>query len=383
MQALEKGAAYAVVDEETGSNDSRLLRVANVLESLQLLAKYHRQQFAIPFLAITGSNGKTTTKELISAVLSTGFTTYFTQGNLNNHIGVPLTLLSIAPDAEIAVIEMGANHLKEIEGYCNIAAPTHGIITNCGKAHLEGFGSEEGVRRGKGELYDYLRQHRGTAFVYADHNYLVNMANGIETIETYGTQQGNVVGRLLQSEFFLRVEVNLANQIEIINTHLVGGYNLPNVLCAVAVGQHFKVPLSKIKAAIEHYVPGNSRSQMTMQGTNKIILDAYNANPSSMEVAIENLAKEKVDKKVLMLGAMMELGSDSIAEHQKIIDFAGQYKWSDIVLVGGDFKNINHGYTYFSTAAEAAKWFKAQKFENACILVKGSRSIKMEQIVAL
>ena len=380
LKAIESGAAYAIVDAEILNEDGRILKVDNVLESLQLLAKTHREQFDIPFIAITGSNGKTTTKELVSTVLASHYKTYTTKGNLNNHIGIPLTLLQVKEDAEMAVIEMGANHQKEIEGYCKYTEPTHGIITNCGKAHLEGFGGVEGVRKGKGELFDYLCENDGTAFIFSDYDYLQEMSKGIENIITYGTANAFVTGKALPSETFLQVEVNDKESRKIIQTQLVGDYNLPNVLCAVAVGKHFGVPFEKIVEAIEGYQPGNSRSQMLVKRSNHIILDAYNANPTSMRLAIENIAKIKSGSKVLMLGGMMELGEESIDEHQNIIEVIKKYDWTKVILVGGDFAKINHPFLYFHNALEAASWSRQQNFENTYFLIKGSRSIKMEII---
>jgi UDP-N-acetylmuramoyl-tripeptide--D-alanyl-D-alanine ligase len=381
MQALESGASIAVIDEEVNSNDERLFKVTDVLATLQALAKHHRQQFNIPFIAITGSNGKTTTKELVSTVLATHFKTYTTQGNLNNHIGVPLTLLSIKQDAEMAVIEMGANHQKEIESYCQYTLPTHGIITNCGKAHLEGFGGVEGVKKGKGELFDFLRNNNGTAFVYWDFDYLQQMSNGVETIIKYGTKEGTVIGNVKESNPLLSVDIKNDSDIQLIQTNLVGDYNLSNVLTAVIVGKHFGVPAGKIKSAIENYVPSNSRSQLIEKGTNRIILDAYNANPSSMKLAIENFAKINSSNKILMLGGMMELGEESAAEHHAIIDLINQYNWKKVVLVGGDFSKISHHHLYFENSSLAADWFAKQDFSDCNILVKGSRSMKMEKVI--
>jgi UDP-N-acetylmuramoyl-tripeptide--D-alanyl-D-alanine ligase len=381
LQALESGASIAVIDEEVDSVDERLFKVTEVLATLQALAKHHRQQFNIPVIAITGSNGKTTTKELISTVLATHFKTYTTQGNLNNHIGVPLTLLSIKQDAEMAVIEMGANHQKEIESYCQYTLPTHGIITNCGKAHLEGFGGVEGVKKGKGELFDFLRNNNGTAFVYWDFDYLQQMSNGVETIIKYGTKEGTVIGNVKESNPLLSVDIKNDSDIQLIQTNLVGDYNLSNVLTTVVVGKHFGIPADKIKSAIENYVPSNSRSQLIEKGTNRIILDAYNANPSSMKLAIENFAKINSSNKILMLGGMMELGEESAAEHHAIIDLINQYNWKKVVLVGGDFSKISHHHLYFENSSLAADWFAKQDFSDCNILVKGSRSMKMEKVV--
>lgn len=380
LKALEAGASYAVVDEDISGGNDRIIKVDDTLNALQQLAKHHREQFKIPFIGITGSNGKTTTKELVSTVLSSHFKTYTTKGNLNNHIGVPLTLLQIKDDGEMAVIEMGANHQKEIEGYCKYAQPTHGIITNCGKAHLEGFGGIEGVRKGKGELYKYLSEHDGTAFIYRNYDYLQEMSGKIRHKVWYGMNEGDVTGTAESSEPFLSVKITSMAEPILIKTQLVGAYNLPNVLCAVAVGMHFKVPVEKIVAALEAYSPDNSRSQMITKGTNKIILDAYNANPTSMKAAIENIGKISADKKVLMLGGMMELGEDSLAEHKAIVDLIDQYKWEQVVFVGGDFKNTANGHLYFENSEEAASWAAKQNLHDSYLLIKGSRSIKMEKI---
>ncbi len=380
-KAIEAGAAYAVIDEEAYSIFGKTVLVPDVLTALQDLAKHHRQQFTIPFLAITGSNGKTTTKELIHAVLSTSFTTYTTEGNLNNHIGVPLTILKIKEDAEMAVIEMGANHQQEIASYCTYALPTHGLITNCGKAHLEGFGGEEGVRKGKGELFDHLRANNGTAFVMWDYAYLHSMSAGIPAIIKYGTANADVEGIAIKSEPFLHVGVTKGAETGSIHTQLVGDYNLPNILAAVAVGKHFKVDDMKIKSAIEQYAPSNSRSQLIEKGTTKIILDAYNANPSSMKLAIENFARIQADKKILLLGAMAELGDESMDEHQSIIDLLQAYNWQNVVLVGGDFRKLEHPFLSFANALEAKEWLQQQDLSNTHLLVKGSRSMKMETVI--
>ena len=382
-QALDNGAAFVVIDEKEFEIPGKTFLVPDVLAALQELALYHRKQFDIPFIAITGSNGKTTTKELIHAVLSSSFKTYTTEGNLNNHIGIPLTILKIKPDAEMAVIEMGANHLKEIAGYCQIALPTHGLITNCGKAHLEGFGSEEGVRKGKGELFDYLRTlTHGFAFVMWDYDYLQQMSKGISGIIKYGTKENDhVIGKTLPDENFLKVQITQGLDDGIITTQLVGEYNLPNVLAAVTVGKFFEVPENKIRSAIENYVPSNSRSQLIEKDSNKIILDAYNANPSSMKLAIENFAKKNSENKILMLGAMAELGKESLQEHEEIIDLIKKYSWKEVALVGGDFLKIPHPFRSFENSLQAKEWFVKQHLQNSYILVKGSRSMQMEKVL--
>lgn len=380
-KALELGASYAIVDEPIEGNEENIVLCDDVLKTLQNLALHHRKQLNIPFIAITGSNGKTTTKELVFAVLSSHLKTYTTKGNLNNHIGVPLTILSIKTDAEIAVIEMGANHQKEIESYCQYTLPTHGIITNCGKAHLEGFGGVDGVKKGKGELYDFLRANEGTVFLYKDFDYLQQMSTGIEKIFTYGTKEGDIQGEVVTSNPFLQVTIKDNQDLQTINTNLVGDYNLSNVLTAVAIGSYFKVPNKKIKDAIESYTPTNSRSQLVLWQNNTVIVDAYNANPSSMKVAIENFAKQAYSKKVLLLGAMMEMGEDSIKEHIQLVELIKEFNWQSVVLVGGDFEQINHPFIFFKTSSEASEWFTAQHFENCAILVKGSRGTKMEKIL--
>ena len=380
LQALEMGAAYAIVDEFIAADNNRIIRVENVLTTLQQLAGYHRDQFTIPFIAITGSNGKTTTKELVAAVLSAHYKTYTTQGNLNNHIGIPLTLLQVQKDAQMAVIEMGANHQHEIEGYCQYVKPTHGIITNCGKAHLEGFGGEEGVRKGKGELFQFLSGHHGTAFAFADYDYLHTLAKQVPQIIWYGTHSGSIRGSIENSMPFLKVGITGALELSI-QTQLVGTYNLPNVLCAAAIGNFFGVPAEKIQSAIESYTPSNSRSQWINWGTNQVILDAYNANPSSMKVAIENFAQLPGSAKILMLGAMMELGETSVAEHQALLNLIQQYPWEEVVLVGGDFSNLSHPYHYFTDSTQAKAWLRSKSPQNAQILLKGSRSMKMEKVI--
>jgi UDP-N-acetylmuramoyl-tripeptide--D-alanyl-D-alanine ligase len=381
-KAIEKGAAYAVIDNEKYALKHKTILVKDVLRSLQELAKYHRQQFNIPFLAITGSNGKTTTKELIHTVLSTTFRTYTTQGNLNNHIGIPLTILGIRKDAQFAVIEMGANHIGEIASYCEYAMPDFGIITNCGKAHLEGFGSEEGVRKGKGELFDYLRANTGTVFVMWDYEYLRDMSRGLSGVIKYGTANAHVMGKIMRSEPYLFIDVFQGIDDGLIATQLVGEYNFPNVLAAVTVGKYFNVPDNKVKTAIESYSPSNSRSQLVEKGSNKIILDAYNANPSSMKVAIENFAHLPAPNKVLLLGAMAELGEQSKKEHQDIVELLKKYQWKDVVLVGGDFQEIDHPFKRFDNSDSAGRWLKEQRLENAYLLVKGSRSMRMENVLS-
>ena len=394
ISALEKGAAYAIVDEPIQAHNNfkdQIIVVDDVLTSLQALAKFHREQFTIPFIAITGSNGKTTTKELVAAVLSSHYNTYTTKGNLNNHIGVPLTLLSIQNDAQMAIVEMGANHLNEIKSYCNYTLPTHGLINNCGKAHLEGFGSEEGVKKGKGELFDFLKMHQGVAFVNSDLAYLEKMSAGISTIITYGNHSGALQARATENMSshptgYLTIEITKCKNPTLVNkeikTKLVGAYNLPNVLAAICIGLYFNVPEQKIITAIENYTPNNSRSQLIDWQNNKVILDAYNANPSSMQLAIENFSMMKVPNKVLCLGAMRELGKESQSEHQALIELINKNKFEEVILVGKEFENCQHHYTYFENSDAARKWLEQKNISNSYLLIKGSRSIQMEKLIA-
>lgn len=377
-QALESGAACIVADEPLSLEDKRIIKVNDVLETLQQLAKYHREQFKIPFIAITGSNGKTTTKELLHEVLSTTFKTYTTKGNLNNHIGIPLTILKIKPDAEIAVIEMGANHLHEISGYCEYAQPTHGLITNIGKAHIEGFGSEENVKKGKGELFQYLKNNEGTVFVNTDDPSVYDLSKTINNVIYYGSKSENVKGTVVKNDPFIEVKIN--DEINI-KTNLVGAYNLSNVSAAFCVGKYFEIDENKIKKAIENYMPSNSRSQLIRKDTNTIILDAYNANPGSMKAAIENFVNMKGDKKILLLGSMMELGDESEKEHANIVSLIDEHQWYAVVLVGKNFEEIRNNYINFNNSLQAANWLKKEAVKNAQILIKGSRSMQMEKVL--
>lgn len=379
-QALSRGAAYVVVDEPVPFYDKRIIESNDALSTLQSLARYHRSQFKIPFIAITGSNGKTTTKELVTAVLSSAYKTYSTEGNLNNHIGIPLTLLKIKTDAELAVIEMGANNPKEIAGYCKYVQPTHGLITNFGKAHLEGFGSLEGVKKAKGELFDYLKESGGEVFINADDDPMMQMSTGIKRT-TYGTANAETRGKILYSTSFLQLAIEGNVAISKLDTHLIGEYNLPNILAAVSIGKYFNVADDKIKRAIENYTPTNSRSQMIKKDSNTIILDAYNANPSSMKAAIENFAKIEGQHKILLLGGMMELGSESKEEHGQIIGLISRFAWDKVVLVGPQFNEIENPYINLENAVKAKEWFKKQHLENAFFLIKGSRSMQMEKIL--
>ena len=381
-KALDLGAAYVVADEELVFKDERIIKVNDVLQMLQQLAKFHREQFDIPFIAITGSNGKTTTKELIHEVLSATYRTYTTKGNLNNHIGIPLTILKIKSDAEMAVIEMGANHLHEIASYCVYAEPSYGLITNIGKAHLEGFGSVENVKKGKGELFNYLKANNGTAFVNTDDKAVFDLGKQVKSAVYYGSKSNNIKGKILKNDPFIEVQLEGESSLQI-RTNLVGTYNLPNILAAFSVGKYFGINEEKIKNAIQGYQPSNSRSQLIKKGSNKIILDAYNANPGSMQAAIENFASMQGNKKILLLGSMMELGIDSQKEHKAIISLIDKHHWEAVVLVGKNFKEVNKNHIICENSAEAAKWLEKENPQNSLILIKGSRSMQMEKALSL
>jgi len=385
--ALEKGAAYAVIDEEKFKKDARTILVGDVLTSFQGLANYHRKLLKCPVIAITGSNGKTTTKELIAAVLSKKYRTHFTKGNLNNHIGVPLTILSCPADIEMLVVEMGANHQHEIESLCKIAEPSYGIITNVGKAHLEGFGDFEGVKKAKGELYEFLASHNGLAFVNGSNNHLAQMLSktGVQRIIRYGTGiDCECEGKLFESFPFLKVEWKYDAQKGNISTQLIGEYNFENILAAICIGNYFEVGASQINAALEEYVPGNNRSQIIEKNSNTIILDAYNANPSSMEAALKNFAAMKGKYKFVFLGEMSELGAESAEEHRNLLKHLRSLGFDNNILVGKKFAEHMSSYYdfyHFSTSDAAAQWIKPQNIRNATILIKGSRSVKMEKVL--
>lgn len=379
-KAILEGAAAAVIDNEAYMGNGCIL-VDNVLQCLQELARFHRLQCPIPVLAITGSNGKTTTKELVSAVLSSSFHIISTHGNLNNHIGVPLTILSIRKDTEIAVVEMGANHVGEIAELCSMAMPDVGIITNIGKAHLGGFGGFEGVITAKSELYNWLRSHDGTVLVNSDDALLSKLSHGIRKIE-YGPQsRENGTVALVEGNGFLRFDWTYQNCTYPVTTHLVGDYNLPNALAALGVGLHFGVSPEAIAHAISSYTPSNNRSQLIEVGNNRIVLDAYNANPSSMSIAINNFAKLAATSKLMILGDMLELGQESQDEHRHIIDLVLQPGMPETWLVGPEFSKVaKDRLLHFPDSAQAALYLKSHLPQHTTILLKGSRGIKMEKI---
>lgn len=373
--ALKSGANYVVIDEEKYKIDSKTILVENVLETLQKLANFHRKQLTIPIISLTGSNGKTTTKELINAVLSKKYATAATAGNLNNHIGVPLTLLSMTPKTEIGIVEMGANHLKEIEFLCKIAEPTYGLITNFGKAHLEGFGNVEGVIKAKSELYDFLRLNKGIVFINTDDELQVKQSAGINAIEF-----NNNVVKFMEANPFVKVQFKNT----LIESNLIGKYNYNNIAVAVAVGNYFDISENDIKMAIENYTPVNNRSQLIQKGSNKIILDAYNANPSSMQAALENFAQLKDENKVVFLGDMFELGNDSEAEHKKIANLVASYHFSKVFLIGKAFSATGAKNAFVSESYESFKnSTNYSNINNATILIKGSRGMALERLLDL
>lgn len=377
--ALEKGASYAIIDEEEFEIDSRCILVKNVLEALQELASFHRNYLDIPIIGITGSNGKTTSKELLHAVLSTTYSCFATKGNLNNHIGVPLSLLSINSTHELAIIEMGANHQKEIASYCKWVKPNYGLITNIGKAHLEGFGGIEGVIKGKTELYDAIELNQGLVFYNQNDSILREQIKKVSRTLSYGVDQSSDYPYSLEEDAsFVKVHFNNTS----IHSQLIGSYNGVNIAAAIAIGKYFRVEDNKIKEALEAYTPENNRSQITSFKGNQIILDAYNANPTSMEAALNSFSKLTHAKKIVFLGDMYEVGSDSKKEHQNIIDSLESFKFGICVLVGKEFKNLDNGiYHFFETTQEAKTWFHQQDFHEHIILIKGSRAMRMEALL--
>lgn len=378
LQALEKGASYAIVDEDVAPNNPRVILVTNVLNTLQQLATYHRNYLKIPIVALTGSNGKTTTKELINAILSQQFKTTATKGNLNNHIGVPLTLLSMNRNTDIGIVEMGANHQKEIELLCNIAQPGYGVITNFGRAHLEGFGGVEGVIKGKSELYDYLKENNKTIFFNVDDAIQYEKLKNYSSVYTFGKENASVVVTFLDANPF----VNVAYKKETIQSNLIGSYNFTNLAIAIAIGSYFKISTQKIKAGIEGYTPSNNRSQIIEKDDNKIILDAYNANPSSMEAALENFSKLKDQNKVAILGDMFELGNDAPKEHQHIANLAAKLN-IETLLVGNNFFTAETKLLKFPTFEDLKNHLEQHPVKNKTLLIKGSRGMALERVLQL
>ncbi|MGE5427743.1 MAG: UDP-N-acetylmuramoyl-tripeptide--D-alanyl-D-alanine ligase [Methylococcaceae bacterium] len=384
-EALTKGAAYAIIDQAEYAVNDRMILVDDVLKCLQQLANYHRKELKTPVLAITGTNGKTTTKELIAAVLAKKYRIHFTQGNLNNHIGVPLTLLSMTSQTEMAIIEMGANHPGEIELLCEIADPDYGLVTNMGKAHLEGFGSFEGVIKTKSEMYDYLRQKGGKCFINSDNPLLIKQAGTLEQI-TYGKSSGcYLTGELSSTEYHLVVKALFPKGWLYLKSKLIGDYNFENLLAAACAGKYFGVDPLLIQKALEEYTPSNNRSQLIKGGRNTVIMDAYNANPTSMMMALTNFVSISNDNKCLILGDMLELGEVSDAEHQKVVDFIEANTFSEVMLVGPQLKKTiaQHENKKFDNVELLFTYLQTHPINNSLVLVKGSRGIHLEKILEL
>jgi UDP-N-acetylmuramoyl-tripeptide--D-alanyl-D-alanine ligase len=385
-QALDRGCLYAVVDDPKYALNDRYFLVTDVLHTLQHLACHHRKQFNIPVIAITGTNGKTTTKELCHAILASKFNTVATSGNLNNQIGVPLTLLSVKPNTEIAIIEMGANHHGEITSLCQMALPTQGMITNIGKAHLEGFGGFEGVVRAKKELFDYFQNTGHLIFYNSDDALLSNLSTGLDRIAYGSAAESSTSGEVITADPFLIVNLNIKNALKQsvetveIHTHLIGHYNFENILAAACIGSFFTVSPSDIQKAIEQYHPSNNRSQVVRTRLNTLILDAYNANPSSMEQALVNFANMSLQNKVLIIGDMLELGDESQAEHDKILDLIRELGFKTVFLVGEQLSVKGMAHTCFANTSEARAYFRQHPVAASTILIKGSRGIGLERL---
>lgn len=380
-EALAKGASYAVIDEVKFKKDDRYFLVDNVLEALQQLARHHRNQLKIPVLGLTGSNGKTTSKELVHAVLSKKFKTHATKGNLNNHIGVPLTILAIDESVEFAVIEMGANHVGEIALLCSIANPTHGFITNIGKAHIGTFGGFENIIRGKSELYQHLITNKGQVFINSANEILANMAKRFSNPIFYPGPKDFYQAHMLSADPMVTIR---ADNGDVVETNLIGGYNFENIAAALCIGKFFGVEAKAANKAVSEYIPGNMRSQVVKKESNTIILDAYNANPSSMQAAIENLSAMNASNKVLILGDMFELESEADKEHQAIGTLIKQKGFEQVYLCGSLFKaalrEIPHA-KYFEKKDQLILELKQYPIKNSTVLVKASRGIGLETVV--
>jgi UDP-N-acetylmuramoyl-tripeptide--D-alanyl-D-alanine ligase len=383
QEALEKGASYVLIDNENYFIDHRTVLVENSLMALQELAKFHRQYLKIPIIALTGSNGKTTTKELINVVLSKKYKTKATVGNLNNHIGVPLTLLSFNTETEFGIVEMGANHKKEIEFLCELALPDYGYITNFGKAHLEGFGGVEGVIEGKSEMYNYLSHNDKIVFINLEDEIQVAKSKKLKSY-SFGVNKDEANVNI--SSFAANPFVEIYYSDFSIQTHLIGLYNANNINAALTIGKYFGVDDKEIKEALESYIPENNRSQLVTNGTNRIILDAYNANPSSMTVAIENFLQLNDSNKVMILGDMFELGIESFQEHKVIVNLLLDANDVTFYLVGKEFYNhriTSSNFHFFETFDAFSEYLKGVKIENSSILIKGSRGMALERTIQI
>lgn len=387
-EALKQGAAYAIIDNaEYQINDSCLL-VEDVLTALQDLARHHRTKLHIPIIGLTGSNGKTTTKELINAVLSEKYKTFATKGNLNNHIGVPLSILAIAPGTEIAVIEMGANHQKEIEFLCTIAQPTHGMITNIGMAHLDGFGGFEGVKKGKAELFTYLKNTAGIAFINRDNPYIMEMSGvaGLTHLVYYGTEgENSVTGQLLKSDPLIELSWKKQAEAFKVKANLTGAYNFENILAAICIASFFELSPDQINEGLTSYFPNNNRSQLTKTATNTVICDFYNANPSSMTAALGNISILEAKNKVAIIGDMFELGPETEQQHHLIAALAEKSGLDTVILIGKHFYALKDTFKglFFNTPKEAEAWLKANPITESLVLLKGSRGMALEQLLPI
>ena len=378
--ALASGCVYAVIDNTDYYIGERTILVDNVLKTLQQLAHHHRKVLGLPIIGITGTNGKTTTKELLAAVLSTKFNLLYTEGNFNNHIGVPLTLLRLTHDHEMAVIEMGASHPGDIKELVDIVHPNYGIITNVGRAHLEGFGSFEGVIRTKGELYDYIRRSKGKIFIKKENEYLQSIAKGIEQI-TYGNgDDAFASGQVVSCDPFLVFNWKQQGKLHTVETHMIGSYNLDNVLAAVAVGRFFKIPAERISRAIAAYEPTNNRSQFKKTENNELIIDAYNANPSSMKVALDNFITMPVQPKAIILGDMRELGPTSDELHAEVVEQIKKGQFDKVFLCGEHFSKVGKEFSPFATTEAMVEELRKQPLKGYHILIKGSHSMGLEKL---
>jgi len=381
--ALEKGAAYSIIDEKEFVTSDRTILVNNVLETLQDIANFHRKKLGIPILSITGTNGKTTTKELVAEVLSQKFKVSFTEGNLNNHIGVPLTLLKMNAETQFGVVEMGANHPGEIAELCKITEPDFGIITNIGKAHLEGFGSFEGVKKTKAELFTFIKEKNGTFFFNSDNPILENLTKNYKNKISFGSKNANLTGELLQSPPFVHIKTNFEKGVLYLNSNLIGNYNFENILAAACIGNYFKVDPLQIQKAVKKYQPQNNRSQLIKRGDLKIIMDAYNANPTSMQASIKSFLGNNENDNYLILGDMLELGEYSKNEHLTIINLLADFKTKEVFLVGPIFTETGKKFNLktFQNVSELNSYLRKKPIKNGNILIKGSRGIELEKVL--
>ncbi len=388
VKAVEAGAAFAVIDNPDIETDPRLILVPDVLTALQELAKHHRSQLNIPVIGLTGSNGKTTTKELINAILAEKYRAFATKGNLNNHIGVPISILSITSEIEIAVIEMGANHQREIEFLCTIAQPTHGLISNVGMAHLDGFGGFEGVKKGKAELYAYLKVNHGTAFIYRNNPYLLEMskAAALNKVVYYGSEKEDPIsGALISTDPLIKLRWKNSEGEYQVSANLTGTYNFENILAAICIGQYFELSPTQINGGLAGYLPNNNRSQITKTVNNTVICDFYNANPSSMTAALNNLEQLDAANKAIIIGDMFELGPESAAQHQLIAKQAEALNAKLLIFIGNHFLSNKEQIKglFFASPKEALAYLTASPVKNSMVLLKGSRGMALEQLLPL